>query len=219
MSLNGGTPGLADVFELALDGRLRGLHVALPGKVTEYDATTQTATVQPTVQQAVQDPDGFWIHETLPEIYDVPVMFMRSPSFTLTFPIPVGTTGQLLFNERDIGQWRHTGQIGSPGDQRCHSLAGAVFFPTMAPDADVSSVSATHAVVGLPTSAMLLVGAGATEYVALANLVLSELQSIRTAFNAHTHPFVATGAVSPTSAPTTPMAAPGSVAATKLKSE
>lgn len=65
----------------------------------------------------------------------------------------------------------------------------------------------------------ILWGASAAQFVALAGDVLSELQAVKTAFDTHTHPFVATGAASPTSAPTAPMPAPGSVASTKVKSE
>lgn len=185
MSLRGSTPNTADVILMAIDAARRRMHTALPGKVLEYDAATQTATVQPMVQQGVQDEDGYWTHETLPEIYDVPVMFLRSPSFTLTFPIPVGTTGQIVFNERDIGQWRHTGQCGSPGDQRCHSLAGAVFFPTMAPDDSVAAVSAEHAVLAVTgvSTKLLLGGPTATQFVALAEKVDAELAKIATAFS------------------------------------
>lgn len=183
MSLTGSTPRTADVILAAIDASRRSLHTALPGKVLEYDATTQTATVRPTVQASTQDEDGYWGHEDLPEIYDVPVQFMRSPSFTLTFPIPVGTTGLLVFCERDIGQWRYTGQNGSPGDQRCHSLAGAVFFPTMAPNSEIAAVSGANVVLEPKSGAVVQVGADAIAYVALADLVKSELDKIALAFS------------------------------------
>jgi hypothetical protein len=166
MSIDAGTPSLEDVVNAAIDARLRELHTALPGKVLAYDATTQTATIQPMVQQGIQTAAGRWVHETYAEIFDVPVMFMRSPSFTLTFPIPVGTSGLLVFCERDIGQWRATGQNGSPGDQRCHSMAGAVFHPTSAPDDSIVAVSNSNAVVTLNSGALLHVGASATQFVA-----------------------------------------------------
>jgi hypothetical protein len=57
-------------------------------------------------------------------------------------------------------------------------------------------------------------GAAASQFVALANLVDSRLSTIRTWLNAHTHPTAATG---PVSAPSTPLSALDSVAATKAK--
>jgi hypothetical protein len=57
-------------------------------------------------------------------------------------------------------------------------------------------------------------GATASQFVALANLVDSRLSTIRTWLNTHTHPTAATG---PVSAPSTPLGALDSVAATKAK--
>jgi hypothetical protein len=57
-------------------------------------------------------------------------------------------------------------------------------------------------------------GAAASQFVALANLVDSRLSAIRTWLNTHTHPTAATG---PVSAPSTPLSALDSVAATKAK--
>ena len=73
--------------------------------------------------------------------------------------------------------------------------------------------------ITIDATSQIKMGAGASEFVALATKVLTELQDIKTAFDTHTHPFVATGAASPTSAPTVPMPAPNSVAATLVKAE
>ena len=58
----------------------------------------------------------------------------------------------------------------------------------------------------------------ASNFVALANLVLDRLTAIQTTFNAHVHTGVTTGGGS-SGAPATPMAAPASVAAGKVKAE
>ncbi len=58
---------------------------------------------------------------------------------------------------------------------------------------------------------------GGAQYVALANLVLAELNAIKTWADTHIH--TATGATAPTTVPTVLMTAPGSVASTKLKSD
>jgi len=63
----------------------------------------------------------------------------------------------------------------------------------------------------------LKLGAGAVEFIAMANLVMTELEAQRKWINEHVHPTAATG---PPSAPTPPlMEAPSSVAATKAKVE
>ncbi|MEM7608184.1 MAG: phage baseplate assembly protein [Myxococcota bacterium] len=53
----------------------------------------------------------------------------------------------------------------------------------------------------------------ASDFVALAAKVLTELQNIKTWFDTHTHPT----SMGPTSPPTTPMPAPASVAASKAR--
>lgn len=58
----------------------------------------------------------------------------------------------------------------------------------------------------------------AANYVALANLVDSRLDAVRTAFNTHTHTGVTTGGGS-SGAPAAPLAAQPSVAAGKVKAE
>ncbi len=56
----------------------------------------------------------------------------------------------------------------------------------------------------------------ATEFVALANLVDSRLSAIKTAYDTHTHSGVTAGA-GVTGPPAAPLAAPASVAATKVR--
>ena len=75
------------------------------------------------------------------------------------------------------------------------------------------------ATLTLDATSEIKLGAAASDFVALAAKVLTELNSIKTAFDTHTHPFVATGAASPTSAPTAPMTTPSSVAAALVKAE
>ncbi len=63
---------------------------------------------------------------------------------------------------------------------------------------------------------------GGANFVALANLVLSELNAVKTAFDAHTHITTATvsaGAPGVLAVPTPPMPAPGPVASSNLKAD
>jgi hypothetical protein len=65
-------------------------------------------------------------------------------------------------------------------------------------------------------------GANASDFVALAAKVLTELQDIKSWADTHTHTTtatVSTGSVGVVSTPTVPMPAPNSVAATLVKAE
>lgn len=60
----------------------------------------------------------------------------------------------------------------------------------------------------------------ASNFVALAHLVLAELNAIRTAFDTHTHVYIpGAGTPTPTAIPVPVMGAAGSVAASKVKAE
>ncbi len=71
-------------------------------------------------------------------------------------------------------------------------------------------------VAGPQPGKFMLIGKGATEFVAMANLVLAELQQIKTDYDAHIHNDPLAGV---TGAPTVPMTAPSAVAATVGKVE
>jgi hypothetical protein len=100
----------------------KDLHVALPGIIKSFDASTQLATVQPCIKRALEKAGEI----VLPLITNVPVIFPRAGSFVLTMPVKAGDECQILFNERDIGQWVKNGGLVNPSDYRLHSLSDAV---------------------------------------------------------------------------------------------
>lgn len=74
----------------------------------------------------------------------------------------------------------------------------------------------------LDASSEIKIGASASDFVALAAKVLTELQDIKSWADTHTHTTtatVSTGSAGVVSVPTTPMPAPNSVAATMVKAE
>lgn len=128
------TPTLEDVIDEAVCTRLRDLHTAIPGRVVSYDATKQTADVQPLVRYEIPDADGAPTYEELPVLPNVPVLWPRSGSWFLAMPLAEGDTVQLLFNERAIGHWRAgDGEVTHPGDLRLHDLSHAVAIPGLYP--------------------------------------------------------------------------------------
>ena len=124
------TPSWADVILRAMDSRLCELHVALPGRVETYDPATQTADVKPMIQNVVREEAGTeLVPEELPVVPTVPVLFPRAGAFFVSLPVKPGDFGMLVFNERSIDRFRAIGEDDPPGDNRCHSLAGATFLP------------------------------------------------------------------------------------------
>lgn len=118
------TPSLVDVIDEALDDFRRGLWTAAPGIVQAYDATTQTASVQPAVMNAYYDEEGNRVAERMPVIHDVQVQF---PS--VTFPLKKGDTCLLVFCSSSIDIWSARGGEVDPRDERRFSLSDAVCIP------------------------------------------------------------------------------------------
>lgn len=126
------TPTLSQLLADAMESRLRDLHVALPGRVERYIPETDSVDVQPMVQRMVPGDDPEYdapAFETLPVLPSVPLQRPRGGGFYVGLPVAKGDTVLLIFCERDIGQWRKTGDVANPGDQRIHSLAAACAIP------------------------------------------------------------------------------------------
>jgi len=123
------TPTLAGFVTNALDGRMRGVRVALPGVVQTYDPTTQTCSVQPLVQDGVYDESGTRIAERLPVVASVPVCFPGSGAFSVTWPVKVGDTVLLVFSSSSIDRWLALGGEVDPIDDRRHHITDAIAIP------------------------------------------------------------------------------------------
>lgn len=132
---------LATFVNAAMRGVLDGVFVALPGKVTAYDKTTQRADVQPLIQRGYRGEDQKRAVKRLPVASDVPVMFLGSAEGRITTPVKKGTRVLLVFSSSSIARWKSIDDECDPGDDRRHALADAIAIvglyakpPTSAPD-------------------------------------------------------------------------------------
>lgn len=232
-------PELPEVFDDFRKFLLGELHVAMPGRVLAYYPATQTADVIPCVHGTIEDSDGNTVIEHLPVIPNVPVAFPRGGGgFHFTFPLRAdgwdpdplaradnGDHVWLVFNSAAIAQWRRTGSVSEPGDLRRSSLSYPFAIPAAAPDADAIADpgSSTEAVIGIPGGAVLRVGSASGDFVALAGLVKSRLDTIQSTFDTHTHTVATTGSATAqtgtAAAVTSPIGTLAPVASTKLKAE
>lgn len=214
-------PTLEDVLLEILDARVADVHTAMPGRVVRYDASKQTADIQPQLMSAELDTDGNVVARSFPVLPAVPVAFPAAGGFAITFPVVAGDTGLLVFCELPIDRWRATGQESRPADTRRHSVTSAVFYPGLRPTAkaftdpdlatDVTIGSTGGAAIHLkPDGTVHLGGNPAADFVALAGLVDARLAQIQSAFDLHGHASFGT-------APPTLIGDLASVAATKTK--
>ena len=105
-------------------------HVAYPGRVQSYNASTQTADVVPLIRQQVPQPDGSYALEELPVVPSVPVVWPRVGGWFVAMALVPGDTVQLVVNTSAIGHWRAgDGSVTDPGDLRRQHLSHAVAIP------------------------------------------------------------------------------------------
>lgn len=136
-------------MNMAIRSKTTDLHVAMPAKVTSYDASAQTVDVIPCLNRHLPDGQGGFVSEALPKLADIPVCFPRGGGFFCSFPIAPGDYVLLVFAERNIAMWRSTGNQGDPGDVGTHTLDGAIAIPGVYPDANaLSDASSTNLVLG-----------------------------------------------------------------------
>lgn len=186
------TPSQADVIRAALEHRLAGLHVCLPGEVVSYDVTKQSADIKLSLKNIIESETG---EEALeyPVIPDVPICFPRAGAWFIHFPISPGDHMLVLFSERSIDQFRSLGGTQDPLDLRKHDLSDAVALPaSLVPDASVlAGVANDHLTVGKSGGSTIHINADGTiglgsavpaDAAATALKVATELQQFTTIF-------------------------------------
>jgi len=195
------------------------IHVAAPGTVDAYDATTQRARVV-LGYLAVEDPAD----PLAPEVPDPPmaipnvrVAFPAAGDAYDTWPVAKGTTGTLIFADRALDEWYRKGVATDPVDGRAHSLADAVFVLGPRPDAGI--LPATDLLARVIEAGTIKLGRNAAQFVALANLVQAQFDTLKTALTTAAVFAGDGGATYKANIAAALSAWPASVAATKVKAE
>lgn len=117
---------LESAISTGIQTQLKEVHTMLPGQIVSFDAATQLAYIQPLLQRKVGDK-----LINLPVLPNVPVRFMKSKAFTITFPLVAGDEVSLFFIERSIDNWLTQGGIQSPNDTRKFDLSDAYAVPVL----------------------------------------------------------------------------------------
>ncbi len=116
---------LESVIRKAINKSLMSLHTVHPAKVKKLrnDGTVD-------VDLMIHSVFANGSNESLPSITQLPVLYMGSNDYQISFPIQEGDEGLALFAERDISRFISTGETGSPNALRLHDLSDAMFLPT-----------------------------------------------------------------------------------------
>ncbi len=211
---------IGELIGAALDTRQSDIHTSYAGIVKKYDSSTLRAEIETATHNPVTLADGSLEFKPLPIIPDVPICHLSAPGFSITFPIAVGTPVLVVCTVLDPSQFRSTGLVGPPGFIRRHAIGYAHAIPSVAFGGPGPGLPGAAINALILEGASIQLGLGATDFIALAAKVLTELGVVKSSFDSHTHPYIDTPAgPATTSPPTVPMTTASSVAAVKAKAE
>jgi len=121
---------LTDLIREFCDYYFTRVHTSIPGVVSEYNAKTRRAILQPSLERRAGNKEFV----PLPLLIDVPVQFPGTKKWTIHFPLEKGDEVSIFFSERSIEAWKDAGQDGiQDNDPRRFSLSDAYCIPGLQP--------------------------------------------------------------------------------------
>lgn len=121
---------LTDLIREYCDYYFTRVHTSMPGVISEYNAKTRRAIIQPSLERRAGNKEFV----PLPLLIDVPVQFPGTKKYTIHFPLEKGDEVSIFFSERSIEAWKDAGQDGiKDTDPRRFSLSDAYCVPGLQP--------------------------------------------------------------------------------------
>jgi hypothetical protein len=178
---------LNQAIETAVKFQLGLINTCLPGRVEKYDYTTQKADVTPLIKKKYKDGTV----APMPIISAVPVVFPRTKTSMIHFPLVQGDGVLLIFSQRSLETWLFKGGESEPGDPRKFDLTDAIAIPglwdftaaTLAENNDDFIIVHNAEKIIIRKDGNIEIGASS-----LKKLVNQEFVSL---FNNHVHNFIA----------------------------
>jgi hypothetical protein len=181
------TPLLSTYVRNQTERRERQMQTAFPAKVLDWQSNTNTVRLEPQFVETWVTSDDQTHYEDVPDgdayIDNVPVLFPRSGSWSITFPIETGSFGMVICTKYSLDAFRNQGNRVDPGDLRRFTMSGAVFHP-------VNLHPNSSALSSVDESFMILSQGGSVDFVALkedVDDIKTYLDEIKSDFNQHTH--------------------------------
>jgi hypothetical protein len=116
---------LTQAVKTTINSILSEMHTCLPGRIEKYDYSNQKATVKPLIKKVYLNDDVLEI----PVLVNVPIVFPRSKTSGITFPLNKGDGVLIVFSERSLERWYSSGEDSEPGDPRKFDLSDAIAIP------------------------------------------------------------------------------------------
>jgi hypothetical protein len=121
---------LSDFIREYIEYYFTKIHTSFPGVVTEYNASTRRAIVQPSLMRRAGNRE----YIPFPLLIDVPVQYPGTKKWTIHFPLEKDDEVAVYFSERSLDMWKDIGQddIQDP-DPRRFDLCDAYCVPGLQP--------------------------------------------------------------------------------------
>lgn len=177
------TPDRREIIRVAIERSLDGLRTCMPGTITAWDPATRRADVKPVIKDPQRQEDDSIQYVDAPVWPDVPIHFLGSGSFTLTWPVAVGDACWIFFTHRDMSNWLDQETEAEPSDLRVHGNHGGAFAIPGDPFG-AHPYHATDAMLAAPVIRIAPDPDNAEHPPASATKVDTELRSISAAFTA-----------------------------------
>jgi hypothetical protein len=121
---------LADLLSMWKKDIFLSLNCHAIATVQAFDAATQKVTATMNYKKVYIRPNGDGIYGEVeapyPLLIDCPLIVLQGGSAALTMPISQGDKCLILFNDRDIDNWIHSGEILAPATERLHAFSDGI---------------------------------------------------------------------------------------------
>jgi len=140
----------SDIIEKQIEAAMDDMRVAIPGKVIAVNDTT--IDVQPQIK--LQTADG---PESMAPMLAVPVIQPAAGGYKINFPIKVGDTVMVVYQDRAIDAWDTTDAEGEQVEYRAHHPSDAVAIVGLASSTagQTKTISEGLEITGVDTSIIL----------------------------------------------------------------
>lgn len=194
------SPTWPEAIRAAIASMLGDVHVGLPGRIESWDPATQRADVKPLIKRVFYTAERERVVEELPCIPNVPVLFPRTTTMFMSWPLKIGDHVELRFTERSIDQFMEKKGVDTdPLDVRRFDLSDAVARVGFYPDSkQLADVHPDNLVIGKdggtqmhfkPNNEIHFSDSGdgiGAEFLALAQKTFDQINALRSAVDALT---------------------------------
>lgn len=171
----------SDFLRRILDSRAEDIWTTFSARIESYYSSSRTADLQPVIRRPLGFGESESVFEPLPILPNVPIRFPMGGggTYAITWPLEVGDFVDVHVTTYSQAQWRRTGTMGLSGDTRPHNLSSCYATPGACPNSQALEQAEQMALV--IEAPEIKLGKSATEFVALASKVLTELNKIKSA--------------------------------------